>query len=171
MALIFSNRLGSVTRVPTRSMSPSALYLDTGELGLTGNNTLITNAIVTGCSVTEAVSLQTTKSLLKSIHMAVFGDELSQISLQGLAFSQICQGGRVANNLNVSGLQRIQQIYHNNKVSVRYPPLYIDVSGVPYTAFLVAGNWNWSDTRSQIAQWQFTFIGFPSPAIRRALNA
>jgi len=166
MALIFSNKVGAVTRVPTKSMSPSALYLDTGELGLTGNTTLITNAIVTGCVVAEAVSLQLTKSLMQTVHMFVFGDELSQISLQGLAFSQICQSGRIASNFNISGLQRVQQIYALNKVSVRARPLYIDVSGVPYTAFLVAGNFNWSDAKSQIAQWQYTLIGFPSPAIR-----
>jgi len=154
MPAVFSDRTGQVSVVTGNGIAPAALTISTGTLQLSSNPVIVNNTIVTSISVNENVNAQFALSLNKSVHAYIFGDQVGQMEIGGMAFGSMCFKGTVPQPK--SGLLRIQEIYHANKMSSRAQPLLIDISGISYSCFLTGGRFGFVDPQNNVAQWSFS---------------
>lgn len=156
MTTLLVNSPGQVVAFQGDGLLPMAVFLD----GWPGFPAI--NAILTQIGSQSSGIFQHMHTMQDFIHTYIFGENIGQVTLGGLAFSQSCFGG-------ASGLEQIAAYYGQYRISNygRLLSLQIGISGAARVrGFLVGSQIQVVDVEHQLCQFSLQLNTFPPEAAR-----
>lgn len=127
-AAIFSNNTGLVCIVENSGSQPTLA----GKVMVKGFKPA--SALISGIDYGQAVNVQFQSSLGRAVYAYVFGDNMGQLTVQGIAFHGTCQ------NRGSSGIVEILEYYAANRASKIQDPVTVTLGDTVITGFLVASS-------------------------------
>jgi hypothetical protein len=124
MADIFQSAPGTVAVISSDTALPGSIVISQPQFPSGG-----IAAIITGINLDQKTNQQFQQSLDGAVYIYVFGDQMGDISVEGIAFPKLCQGGR-------SGLFDVSDYYANNRASKTSTPIIVSAGGQNITGFL-----------------------------------
>lgn len=105
-------------------------------------------SIITNVTVAQQTNHQFLHTLGNDIFIYVFGDRIGMITLEGLAFPEVCgnEGGE-------SGLELILKWYKENKLSSRQEPVKVAIGQTTFTGFVQAIQTTVKDPKTWISSY------------------
>lgn len=89
-------------------------------------------AIIESPSYRQRTNQQFQTSLEDAVYIYVFGDQMGQLTLNGVAFSAICP------NPNPNGLQQVMDYYDNFRASNRPDPVTVTIASHRIRGFITS---------------------------------
>jgi len=111
-------------------------------------------AVITGISFSAAANYQMEPSLDDVIYLFAFGDKPTEITITGIAFPELCDGGKV-------GIAQFFQFYRNNKITLKQstiPQVQVNMAGEVLTGFLVGMELTIDDPATRIAKFRMSLV-------------
>lgn len=88
--------------------------------------------IITGVGISASVNVQFALSLKDTVYVYVLGDRMGAVTLHGMIFDSLCDGG------SGNGLADLMGLYEQQKASAQTEPSTIQISGHAARAFLMS---------------------------------
>lgn len=151
---VLANRPGQVTVVRT----PGDQGMPIAVAGALGSWFPRFRAILTGVTVALDGNFQFQHTLRDVIYVYVFGDRISQLRIEGLAFAAGCPDG------GPSGIEMIMEAYQGNRIAARPDPLQLAIGVGPagrFRGYMTGFRADIVKPEARIAQFSFTFHVFP----------
>lgn len=121
---IFQSAPGTVAVIASDTALPGSIVISQPQFPA-GNSA----AIITGINLDQKTNQQFQQSLDGAVYIYVFGDQMGEISVEGIAFPKLCTGGR-------SGLFDVSDYYQANRASKTSNPIIVQAAGETITGFL-----------------------------------
>lgn len=156
MSTLFVSRPGQVVALQSPDATPLTIFMD----GWPGFPTI--NAILTQLDAQSSGLYQHRHSLQDFIHTYIFGEQIGQMTIGGLAFAESCNGGLG------TGLEQLAAYYNTYRIAVygKLLTLQIGVSGnASLRGFLVGYRVTITDVEHQLSQFSLNFETFPPEAL------
>lgn len=94
-------------------------------------------SIITNVTVAQQTNHQFLHTLGNDIFIYVFGDRIGMITLEGLAFPDVCnKDGKGGTEGGEGGLELILKWYKENKLSSRQEPVKVAIGQTTFTGFV-----------------------------------
>lgn len=161
MSDLFISNPGTVTRVQLDSnVIPGAIEVKSNSKSLTDeNDSTPTYVLITACDYIQRTKHQFSKSMDSNIYLYTFGDDISDITISGIAFTNSCDG-------NTTGLSSLLQFYSDNKVSNvtadGIPELKIRIGDSSFIyAYLIACQIRVADASNRIVNFTLSMKAIP----------
>jgi hypothetical protein len=114
-------------------------------------------AIITSPSVTQRVNVQFQSSLKESVYVYVFGDQMGNVMINGIAFAARCQG-------DASGMKDIFDYYRDYRASQKKEPIEVTFGKEAISGFLTESNMSSRDPNNLTLDFRFTINTLPKKA-------
>ena len=124
---IFNSNPGVVAIVGDQKALPGRIFIETPKFPV--NNAPI---LISGIDYNQQTNQQFQTALDGSVYIYVFGDQMGDIQVQGVAFAGLCTGARDG------GITQILKYYATNRASKKADPVIIVAGGEPIGGFLTA---------------------------------
>lgn len=150
---IFSNQPGVAVLVPDAGF-PFGIELE----GWKGAATF--KAIITSFGLSAMGNFQFLHTLRNFVYVYVFGDRMSEITVQGLAMADSCNNEPSSSlgRIRGSGIELLWDYYQENKLSAKGTPVSIAIgTKMSFYGFLTGFNFNANDPLSGLSQWAMRF--------------
>lgn len=154
MSDIFISQPGRVVRIRGNHSVPGTVTLLSNQMG-----SVITSqrVIITGFGSSNASHVQFQQSLLKTIYMYSFGDQIGQVQIQGIGFSSVC-----GENSNGSGVEDIMGYWTKYRVSNNNDPVNVSIGRKIIKGFLTACDIRSASVDHMTYGWSFRIASIPN---------
>ena len=115
-------------------------------------------AIVTAPSVEQRVNAQFQTSLKESVYVYVFGDQMGNIGIAGIAFASTCE------DEEASGMEDVFNYYRDYRASQRKEPIAVTFGKESISGFLMASKLSSRDASNMTLDFSFTINTLPKKA-------
>ncbi len=148
---IFSDRTGRAVLVPDVGF-PFALKLKNYP------GAAIMRSVITNFGLAAAVNIQFMHTLQNLVHVYVFGERMSEITVGGLALPSVCteeDGG-------VSGVEQLWDFYQESRASTLSASITVSIgTRISLAGFLTGFGFNCADPVYGLSQWSMKFNFHP----------
>jgi len=153
MSDIFVSQPGRVVRIRGNRAVPGTVSLLNSAMG----SVLVSQrVVVTGFSASNASHVQFQQSLLRTIYMYSFGDQIGTIQIQGIGFSSVC-----GQNTNGSGVEDIMDYWTKYRVSKNNDPVNVSIGRKIIKGFLTACEVRSASVEHMTYGWAFRIASIP----------
>lgn len=149
MGHIFSVSPGHVVAVRMPDAAPMAISLD----GWGGFQTR--RSIVQSISITTQGNFQFLHTLRGFVYVYVFGERMGELTLSGLSFAGMCDGG------NSSGLMQVINYYDQYRVSKTGQPVSVWIASAGFRGFLIGSKFDIVNPEAGIGNFSLQFKTIP----------
>ena len=111
-------------------------------------------SIIVAPSIGQRVNAQFQTSLKKSVYVYVFGDQMGNIIMHGIAFAGLCRG-------NDSGLKEVFGYYKAFRASERDTPVTVTFGEETISGFLIAMDMSPKDPDYMMVNFNLTISSLP----------
>ena len=111
-------------------------------------------SIIVAPSIGQRVNAQFQASLKKAVYVYVFGDQMGNVIIHGIAFAGLCRG-------NASGLKDVFGYYKDFRASKRDKPLTVTFGEETISGFLVAMTMSPKDPDYMMVDFALTISSLP----------
>lgn len=155
MADIFQSAPGTVAVIASDTALPGSIVISQPQFP-SGNSA----AIITGISYDQKTNQQFQQSLDGAVYIYVFGDQMGEVMVEGIAFPKLCDGGD-------SGLFDVADYYRANRASQSSQPIIVLAAGDTITGFLtgvgIRSNMTAEDPMALINNYRLHISALPLP--------
>ena len=164
MSDIFVSQPGRVVRIRGTRSVPGTVSLLSDQM----STVLVSQrVIITGFGASNAAHVQFQQSLLKTIYMYSFGDQIGTIQIQGIGFSSLC-----GQSNNGSGVEDIIDYWTKYRVSKDNNPVNVSIGRKLIKGFLVACDIRNMSVEHMTYGWTFRIASIPNdPTVSGGSNA
>lgn len=114
-------------------------------------------SIITSPTVVQRVNAQFQTSLKDSVYVYVFGDQMGNITIAGVAFASRCQS-------EDSGMEDVFNYYRDNRASQKKEPIEVTFGKQAISGFLMASELSSRDPDLLTLDFRFTISTLPKKA-------
>jgi len=114
-------------------------------------------SIITSPAVTQRVNAQFQTSLKDSVYVYVFGDQMGNVTIAGVAFASRCQS-------EDSGMEDVFNYYRDNRASQKKEPIEVTFGKQAISGFLMASELSSRDPDLLTLDFRFTISTLPKKA-------
>jgi len=111
-------------------------------------------SIIVAPSIGQRVNVQFQTSLEKSVYVYVFGDQMGNVIMHGIAFAGRCDG-------NYSGLKDVFNYYKTFRASTRAKPVTVTFGEETISGFLIALDMSPKDPDYMMVDFKLTISSLP----------
>jgi hypothetical protein len=155
MSIFFAHRRGAVCRVAGPWPNTGGLVVAVEGWPYKPTGGMFFTAICTQAGITHNGNFQFLHTINDTIYVYVFGDRIAELTIAGVAFSQLC-GSPIA------GINETMALYERDRIAVRARPLVVTLGRYHFKSFLTGMTANVSDSELQLTQFNFRFNCFPA---------
>jgi hypothetical protein len=113
--------------------------------------------IITSPAITQRVNAQFQTSLKESVYVYVFGDQMGQVTITGIAFAGMCEG-------DSSGMKEILDYYRDYRASQRKETVIVTFGKESISGFLTESMMSSRDPSDLTLNYTFTINTLPKKA-------
>jgi hypothetical protein len=114
-------------------------------------------SIITSPAVAQRVNAQFQTSLKDSVYVYVFGDQMGNVTIAGVAFASRCQS-------EDSGMEDVFNYYRDNRASQKKEPIEVTFGKQAISGFLMASELSSRDPDLLTLDFKFTISTLPKKA-------
>lgn len=114
-------------------------------------------AIITAPSVDQRVNVQFQTSLRESVYVYVFGDQMGNVGIAGIAFAGLCEG-------EGSGMEDVFNYYRDYRASQRKEPISVTFGKESISGFLISSSMTSRDPSQLTLNFNFVISTLPKKA-------
>lgn len=113
-----------------------------------------TTAVIIDAEYRQATNQQFQSSLMNTIYMYVFGDQMGAISIKGYIFAASCTSG-------ISGVEEVLSYYKDNRAAKKSAAVIVKVGDTKISGFLTQMNISTADPVARINAFTFQINSMP----------